>query len=116
MYQYRRPSLTLFDALPKIKAKDLRPGDLLMHRGRAGYDEGAALPVLHVELAEEARIRIAQPITPSHLFPDGESVLGARAEELVTLAPPYWPHRETQTITSEDVAAARAHVGDRAVR
>ncbi|MDX2845903.1 hypothetical protein PV377_44505 [Streptomyces ipomoeae] len=109
MRQYRQTSRTLFDALPHVKAEDLRPGDLLIHRGRAGFDEGGARPVLRVETVPDDRewVRIFQPITPGRFFPDGESAIRAQAAQLVTIAPPYWPaNGETRTITEQDVRAA----------
>ncbi|OII64322.1 hypothetical protein BJP40_00190 [Streptomyces sp. CC53] len=122
MYKHPQPTPTLFDALPKVRAKDLRPGDLLMHRAFCG-GEGGARPVLRIEFGPEGdRVRIIQAQEPVRchpktiLFPDGESASVAGADQLVTLAPPYWPHGVTRRITRLDVAAARAHAGDREAR
>lgn len=117
MYQHRPSFRTLVDALPHVKAKDLQDGDLLMHRGRAGFDEGGARPVLRVEAVEDDPewVRIFSPMPVSRLFPDGESASRAQSEQLIALAPPTWPHGETRPISEADVRAAFRHVGDRAV-
>ncbi|WP_073229285.1 hypothetical protein [Streptomyces sp. NBRC 110465] len=113
----RRPlsAPTFVDALPKVEARQLRPGDLLMHRGLPGRNEGAARPVVRVEpvQGEPGWVLIVQE---SVWFPGGETRERARAGEGVALAPPYWPHGVDRVITHEDIRAAREHVGGRAIQ
>ncbi|MFD8956332.1 hypothetical protein ACFXKH_38370 [Streptomyces caelestis] len=113
----RRPlyAPTLVDALPKVEAQQLRPGDLLMHRGRPGFNEGAARPVVRVVPVEDEPgwVLIVQA---SALFPGSETRVKARAGQGEALAPPYWPHGEDRVITREDIRAASEHVGSRAIQ
>ncbi|MFL0028532.1 hypothetical protein ACJBCE_37030 [Streptomyces sp. NBUL23] len=113
----RRPlyAPTLIDALPKVEAQQLRPGDLLIHRGRPGFNEGAARPVVRVEPVQDEPewVLIVQQ---SVRFPGTETRVRARAGDGVALAPPYWPHGEDRVITHEDVRAASEHVGSRAIQ
>lgn len=116
MFRHPTSGRTLFDALPHVRAEELQPGDMLIHRGRAGFDEGGARPILRVERIQDNpdRVRIVQATT-NPLFPDGENAVTAGARDLIALAPPYWTPG-TRPITEADVQAARDHIGARAVR
>ncbi|MEV2262774.1 hypothetical protein [Streptomyces anulatus] len=115
MFRRPLPAPTLYDAMPRVEAQDLRPGDLLMHRGLPGRDEGAARPVVRIEPVEDESgwVLITQVSTR---FPGSETRERARADQGVALAPPYWPHGEDRVITREDIRAASEHVGSRAIQ
>ncbi|MEU5143680.1 hypothetical protein [Streptomyces sp. NPDC021139] len=115
MFNRRNDWRTLVDALPHVRATDLKPGDLIAHRGRVGFDEAGGRPVIRIEINEdEGYVRIMQPYLNPR-YEGEESPSRAEAQQLIALLPPYWPVGVTRPLTLTDVAAARAHVGARAI-
>lgn len=106
---------TLVDALPHVRARDLKPGDLIAHRGRPGFDEAGGRPVTRIEVNEdEGYVRIMQPYVNPR-YEGEEAPTRAGTQQLIAVLPPYWPLVETRPLTLADVTAAHAHVGARAI-